>query len=96
MTVQRLDDIRGGVLRQMERADRTIRLTIGAAAILELALLALVILTADLRNPVERLLVLTSILSYSILALGLIALGAHVTRSVGRVASLLESQGTPR
>lgn len=96
MSSERLDDIRTGVLHQMERADRAIRLAVGGAAILELGLLSLVIFTADLRNPVERLVFLTSLLSYSIIALGLIALGGHVTRSVGRLASLLESQGRPR
>jgi hypothetical protein len=93
---ERLDDIRGGVLRQMERADRAIKLAIGAAALLELGLLSLVVFTADLRNPVERLIFLTSILSYAIIALGLVALGGHVTRSVGRLASLLDSGARSR
>ena len=96
MSSERLDNIRNGVLRQMERADRAIKLAIGTAAVLELGLLSLVIFTADLGNPVERLVFLTSLLSYSIIALGLIALAGHVTRSVGRLASLLESQGSPR
>jgi hypothetical protein len=96
MNDERLDDIRGGVLRQMERADRAIKLAIGAAALLELGLLSLVVFTADLRNPVERLIFLTSILSYAIIALGLVALGGHVTRSVGRLASLLGSGARSR
>ena len=91
---QRLDDIRGGVLRQMEQADRAMKIAILVAAVLELTLLAVVLLTANLRDPVERLIFLTAILSYSILALGIFALGAHVTRTMGRVASLLDDRGT--
>ena len=90
MHTDRLDDIRGGVLRQMERAERNMKLGIFGAALIELLLFILAFTQFDLKNPVERIVFITSVLGYTITVLGLVALGAHVTRSVGRIVALLD------
>ena len=95
MTADRLDSIRHGVLARMERAERNMKLAIYGAAFMELLLFALVLLMFDLRDRVERLVFVTAVLSYTILVLGLVALGAHVTRPVGRIVALLEPGDRP-
>ncbi len=93
MSAPNLDAVRGSVLTRMERADRFTRLAIYAAAVVELALFAVAIYLVDWDNRVERLLFVFSVLSYTIIALGLLALGGHVTRSVGRVLAALDPGG---
>ena len=89
MTADRLDTIRESVLTRMERAERGVRLAIIGAAIAELALFALAFLMVNWDDHLERLLFLLAVLSYTIIALGLVALGAHVTRSVSRVLAAM-------
>ena len=89
MQTEQLDTIRAGVLAQMERTDRWVRLGILGAAALEAALIAILLLTVDFKNPTARLILLSSFVGYSMLALGLLALAAHVTRVVRRVVTLL-------
>lgn len=93
MSVPNLDAVRDSVLTRMERADRLTRLAIFAAGTVELALFAVAIYMVDWDNRVERLLFVFSVLSYTIIALGLLALGAHVTRSVGRVLAAMDPGG---
>ncbi|MGI8497313.1 MAG: hypothetical protein ACR2OG_07010 [Gemmatimonadaceae bacterium] len=88
-----LDTIRSGVLDRMERAERNVRLGILGAAVAELALFAFAFTMVDWHNRVERLLFVFATLSYTIIALGLVALGAHVTRSVGRVVAAMDPTG---
>lgn len=91
MPNERLDTIRAGVLTRMERAERNMRLSLIGAALVEVALLGIALSMVDLSNRLERLLFVMSILSYTIVVLGLAALGAHVTRSVGRVLAALDA-----
>lgn len=78
------------VLTRMERQDRFVRFTIFGAAAAEALLIILVLALANLRDPIQRLLVVTSLLSYMILALGLIAVAIHVSREVSRIALALD------
>ena len=89
MTSNRLDTIRVGVLDRMERAQRNMRLGILGAAITELALFVVAFTMIDWSDRLERLLFIFSVLGYTIVVLGLVALAAHVTRSVGRVITAL-------
>ena len=95
MRAERLDTMRQGVLARMERADRNMKLAIFGAVLLESVFLAVVLLLIDLENRVERLIFVTSILGYTIVALGLAALGAHVTRSMGRILTVLGDDDRP-
>ena len=90
MEAERLDTIRRGVLDRMERAERGVRLAIFGAAIAELALFITAFVMVNWDNHLERLLFVLAVLSYTILALGLVALGAHVTRSVARVLAAID------
>ena len=85
----RLDDVRRSVLDRMEHAERLVRLAVFGAALAELALFAVALTMVDWNDRLERLLFVFSVISYTIIALGLAALGAHVTRSVGRVLAAI-------
>ena len=89
MRAERLDTIRQGALARMERADRNVKLAIFGAVLVEMVFIVTVLLTIDLGNRVERLIFVTSILGYTIVVLGLAALGAHVSRSAGRILMVL-------
>jgi hypothetical protein len=88
-TPDRLDDVRHSVLDRMERAERMVRLALFGAALAELALFAIALAMVDWHDRLERLLFLFSVITYTIIALGLAALGAHVSRSVGRVLAAM-------
>ena len=85
-----LDRVREHVLDRMERSERVTKLAIFGAALLEVLLFAVAFRLVDWRDPLHKLLFVFSVLSYTILALGLIALGGHVSRSVARVLAALE------
>ena len=91
MSANDLDNIRQGVLDRMERGDRLVKSAIIGAAVVEGLLLAVAISLADWSNPLHRLVFILSILTYSVVACGLVALAGHVSRSVGRVLIALES-----
>ena len=91
MSAQDLDSIRTSVLDRMERGDRLVKSAIIAAAMVEGLLLVAAIFIADWSNPLHRLVFILSILTYSIVACGLVALAGHISRSVGRVLIALES-----
>lgn len=85
-----VDAIRQSVLDRMEKQARAVTIAIVGAAVLEALLLLIVFLITDWTDRTHRLIVVLSMLSYMVLALGLIALGAHVSRSVGRIVAVLE------
>ena len=89
MSAKDLDAIRQSVLDSMEHHERMVRLAIFGAVALEGMLLAIVLFMIDWRDGTQKLVFVTSILSYSIIALGLAALGAHVSRTVGRVLTAI-------
>ena len=91
MSAQNLDNIRHSVLDRMERGDRLVKWAIVVAAALEGVLLVAAIFIADWSNPLHRLVFILSILTYSVIACGLVALAGHISRSVGRVLIALES-----
>ena len=95
MSAQDLDSIRSSVLDRMERGDRLVKLAIIAAAMVEGFLLVAAIFITDWSNPLHRLVFILSILTYSVVACWLVALAGHISRSVGRVLSALESMSAP-
>ena len=90
MNSERLDEVRRGVLDQMERAERNRKLAILGAAAVELVLFLVAFMMIDWSVRIERLVFVLAVLSYTILVLGLAALGAHVTRSSGRILAALD------
>jgi len=93
MSTERLNQIRVNVLDRMERSERYVRLAIFGATFAEVLLLAIAFAMIDWSNRLERLFFVFSILSYTIIVLGLVALGAHVTRTVGRVVAAMDPDG---
>jgi hypothetical protein len=89
MTSPSLDPIREGVLLAMDRQDRLVRLAVFGAASLELLMLAVAILLIDWNERTQVLLLILAVLGYSVVLLGLVALGAHVSRCVGQLAGAL-------
>lgn len=81
-----------GVLARMDRDAQRVRLAVYAAAGMEGLLLVVALLLIDWRNETQVLLFVLSILGYTIVALGLAALGAHVSRVGARVVAALETQ----
>ena len=88
--MNRLDDIRSDVLARMDRAERNYKLAFVAAAAVEAAFMIAFLFLADFHNRMHVLLLLGTVMTYSIGAVGLFALGAHVNRAVLRVLHALE------
>jgi hypothetical protein len=91
MPAKDLDNIRQSVLDRMERGDKLVRGAIVAAAVVEGLLLVAALFLADWHDPLHRLVFILSILTYSVISCGLIALAGHISRSTGRVLVALES-----
>ena len=85
-----LDAVRAEALARIDRSERNFKLAFLAAVILEGAFIASFVLLADLSNRVHLLLLLATVSSYSIIVLGLVALGAYVNRGIARVLKAVE------
>jgi hypothetical protein len=81
-----------GALARMDRQAQRVRLAVYGAAGVEGVLLVVALLAMDWRNETQVLLFVFSILGYTIMALGMVALGAHVSRVGMRVVAALERQ----
>jgi hypothetical protein len=81
-----------GALDRAERHARSTRLTILGAAGVEGVLLLLGLLITDWKDPTHVLILLFAVLVCSVLGLGLLALGTHVSRVGARVVAALESR----
>ena len=90
----RLDEMRGSVLDRMERAERNVKISIAAAALAEMALFLAAFTLVDFSNHLEKLIFVFSILSYTTIAFGLVALGAHMSRNMARVLGAIDAAGS--
>jgi hypothetical protein len=77
-------------LDRIERAERRYKTAFFAAASIEVLFLAGFLLLADLANRTHLLLLISTVAVYSILAFGLLALGAHVNRNTLRILKAIE------
>ena len=93
MPASRTDATITGVLERMDRQARLSRLALFGAVAVEGVLLALVMMLTDWHDHDQRLLVVIGILGYTIVALGLAALAAHVSRVGARVVAALDQRG---
>lgn len=82
-------------LDRLDRANRRVTKIIISVALVEGAMMVLVFLTMDFSDQLHRLVFLSSMLTYFTLGLGLVALGAHVSRVGERLLSALELLRTP-
>lgn len=88
--MSRIDEIRHDVLARMDRAERNYKMAFVAAALVEGMFLVLFLLLADFTNRTHVLLLLGTVMTYSVLAIGLIILGAHVNRVILRVLQAID------
>ena len=85
-----LDEVRSNALAQIHRSERNFKLAFLGAAVVEASFIAAFLLTADLSNRTHLLLLIATVSSYSIVVLGLAALGAHLNRGVLRILKAVE------
>ena len=84
-----------GVLARMDRDAQRIRLTVIGAAMMEGLLMVIALLKINWKNDTQVLMFVFSVLGYTIIALGLAALGAHVSRVGARVVAALDGRDAP-
>ncbi len=92
--VNNMDSVRGAALERIEKSERNYKMAFFGAAVIETAFIAAFLLLADFSNRVHLLLLISTVAVYSILALGLFALGSHVSRSSLRVLKAVELLGS--
>ena len=85
-----LDGVRSEVLARINRSERNFKLAFLAGVAVEALFLVAFFLAADFSNRVHLLLLIATVGSYSIVLLGLVALGAHMNRGVLRILKAIE------
>ena len=86
-----LDQVRSAALSRINRTERNFKLAFFAAVFVESAFVVSFLLLADLSNRIHLLLLISTVSCYSIIVLGLVALGAHINRSVLRILTAIET-----
>ena len=85
-----LDAIRGEALARVERGERNFKLAFFGGIAFEALFLVVLLLAADLSNRTHVLLLVATVGGYTVVVLGLVALGAHVSRGFARVLKAVE------
>ena len=86
----KLDEVRAAALARIDRSERNFKLALYGAFIVESLFIVSFFLLADLSNRLHLLLLVSTVSCYSIVVLGLVALGAYVNRGVARVLKAVE------
>jgi hypothetical protein len=87
-----LNGIRADVLARVDRAQRNFRIAFIVGAAIEAAFLIGFLLLANLHDRLHVLLLISTVATYSIVILGLFALGAHVTRASLRILQAIDAR----
>lgn len=85
-----LNGVRGRALDRIEKSERNFKMFFYAAIAVETLFFIVFLLKADLHNSTHLLLFLATIAVYTILGLGLFALGAHVSRNTQLLLKAIE------
>ena len=85
-----LDAVRVAALARIDRSERNFKLAFIGAALVESAFIVSFLLLADFSNRIHVLLLISTMSCYTIVALGLVALGAHINRGIARVLKAVE------
>jgi hypothetical protein len=83
-------------LDRIDRAERRYKQAFLAAIAVEAAALPVYLALADFSNRTHVLLLLASVATYTIIAIGLVALGVHVNRSTLRILRAVEMASAGR
>ena len=86
----KLDEVRAAALARVDRSERNFKLAFYGAMIVETAFIVSFLLLADFSNRIHLLLLVSTVSCYSIVVLGLFALGAHINRGVARLLKAVE------
>jgi hypothetical protein len=86
----KLDEVRAAALARIDRSERNFKLAFYGAMLVETAFIVSFVLLADLSNRLHLLLLISTVSCYSIVVLGLFALGAHFNRGIARVLKAVE------
>ena len=86
----KLDEVRAAALARIDRSERNFKLAFYGAMGVEFAFLITFALLADFSNRMHVLLLLSTVSCYSIVVVGLFALGAHFNRGIARVLKAVE------
>ena len=87
-----LDRIRKGALERIERSERNYKAAFFFAALLEACFLAGFLLLADLHNRLHLLLLISTMAVYSIVGMGLVALGSYVRKQTHMILKALDAR----
>ena len=85
-----LDRVRAAALARIDRSERNVKLAFMGAAIVEGAFIVSFLILADLSNRMHLLLLISTVSCYSIVVLGLVAIGEHINRGIARVLKAVE------
>jgi len=85
-----LDTVRAAALARIDRSERNFKLAFFAAAVVEVGFIVSFLFLADFSNRIHVLLLISTVSCYSIVVLGLVALGAYFNRGIARVLKALE------
>lgn len=86
-----LDRVRESALDRIDRAERRFKTAFFGAAAFEALFIAGFLLLAELHDRTHVLILLGSVGAYGTVVLGLVALGAHVSRCAERVVKAVEA-----
>ena len=92
MHTEQTKDVVTSVLDRVEHHARMTKLAILGAVAVEGLLMAIALLALNWADRTQVLLFIFSVLGYTIVALGLVALGAHVSRVGARVVAALDER----
>lgn len=93
MTEKNLNYVRGAALDRIEKSERHMKWALFGAAIFECLFLVTMLWAMERGNRTHLLLLVATIGSYTVIALGLIVLGAYVNRCTARVLKAIELVG---
>ena len=85
-----LNAVRAEALARVERGERNFKLAFFGALLFEALFLVVFMLAADFSNRTHVLLLIATVGGYTVVVLGLVVLGAHVSRGVARVLKAVE------
>ena len=89
----KLDEVRAAALARIDRSQRNFKLAIVAAFFVESLFIISFFLLADFSNRMHVLLLISTVSCYSIVVIGLVALGAYINRGVARLLKAIELRG---
>ena len=85
-----LDAIRAEALARVERGERNFKLAFFGGVAFEALFLAALLLAADLKDRTHLLILVATVGGYTVVVLGLVALGAYFNRGLARLLKAVE------